>query len=61
MAQKRGKHHKKPADTEWSVPEQMMIYLQKDEAVFERYGDTEAELYLQMEALENAQNKQNPR
>jgi hypothetical protein len=27
------------------VKEQIMIYLQKDEEVFMKYGDTEAELY----------------
>lgn len=31
-----------------SLTQQMKIYLQKEESVFEKYGDEEAELYEQM-------------
>lgn len=30
----------------------MKIYLQKEEPIFERYGDEEAELYEQMQQME---------
>ena len=35
-----------------NLTQQMKIYLQKEEAIFERYGDEEAALYEQMEQLE---------
>jgi hypothetical protein len=31
-----------------NLTQQMKIYLQKEEPIFERYGDEEAELYEQM-------------
>jgi hypothetical protein len=31
-----------------NLTQQMKIYLQKEESIFERYGDEEAELYEQM-------------
>jgi hypothetical protein len=33
----------------------MMIYLQKEEAVFEKYGDEEAELYYLLEEKKKQQ------
>ena len=38
----------------------MKIYLQKEESVFEKYGDEEAELYEQMEQMEKMMAAQNP-
>lgn len=38
-----------------NVKEQMMIYLQKEEAVFEKYGDEEAELYYLLEEKKKQQ------
>ena len=35
-----------------TLPQQMKIYLQKEEAIFEKYGDEEAELYEMMQAHE---------
>jgi hypothetical protein len=34
-----------------TLPQQMKIYLQKDEAIFEKYGDEEAALYEEMMAM----------
>ena len=34
-------------DESFNLQEQLKIYLQKDEAVFEKYGDEEANLYNQ--------------
>jgi hypothetical protein len=36
----------------------MKIYLQKEEAIFERYGDEEAELYEKMEAMDRELQKE---
>jgi len=47
-----------------SLPQQMKIYLQKEEPIFEKYGDEEAELYeemVQMEKMMAAQNPQKPK
>ena len=43
---------KQKKDDILSLPQKMKIYLQKEEAIFEKYGDEEAELYEQMEAME---------
>jgi hypothetical protein len=32
----------------------LKIYLQKDEAIFEKFGDEEAKLYNDMQAMEQA-------
>ena len=38
----------------------MKIYLQKEEPIFEKYGDEEAELYEQMVEMEKMMAQQNP-
>ena len=43
-----------------NLTQQMKIYLQKDEAIFERYGDEEAELYEQMQQMEREMAKNQP-
>lgn len=43
-----------------NLTQQMKIYLQKEEAIFERYGDEEAALYEQMEQLEKEMSKKRP-
>ena len=43
-----------------NMTQQMKIYLQKEEPIFERYGDEEAELYEQMQQMEQQMAKNNP-
>ena len=55
----RSKHNRKDdkaAEDDFDVSETIMIYLQKDEEVFVKYGDEEADLYYKLQEME----KENP-
>jgi len=45
-------------DSAFDLKEQMKIFLQKDEEIFERYGDEEAELYNKMVELDKIEQEQ---
>lgn len=46
------------ADDDFNLTEQMKIYLQKEESIFEKYGDEEAQLYYDLQAHEQAMRDQ---
>jgi len=50
--QRRGSHRKESKDQDFQIEETIKIYLQKEEEVFEKYGDIEADLYTQMVKIE---------
>lgn len=55
--QEKGTHKAEEEKDSFNLQEQMKIYLQRDESVFEEYADEEAALYEEMKLLEQMQKK----